>query len=170
METRFTRFSCLSSFSFISTPCLKSCIFLVSGEDVVLIFSSQGQAISFSKILLFKKHVDGSEKNLIFFLSLFHLLGLSLEKTLCFLAFRVALKKAREYFSASALYSPTGSGVCLIGSDLGPSCNFGISPPASAMISPCISTSSSENCSEDSLVSICSSSSSLLDLHFYLSF
>ena len=55
-------------------------------------------------------------------------------------------------------YSLAGVGGCSVGPDLGTSGNFSISPSASATVSPCISTYSSESSSEVSLISTSSSS------------
>ena len=87
------------------------------------------------RVFLFGRYVDGSEKNLIFLFYFYFTFEL-LKKTLGFLAFRVALKKAEEYFSMPAVYLLFGGGGCSVGCSLGTNGNFGISPSAPAVASP----------------------------------
>ena len=82
------------------------CFALVSGEGSLIYFSVWERTVSFSRIFLFEKHVDGSEKNLIFlFLFCFYLIfqKLVLKKTVVLFSFSISLEKGWDIFKMLCL-------------------------------------------------------------------
>ena len=92
------------------TPCLMPCFILVSGEGSLIYFSVWEKTVSFSRVFLFEKHVDGSEKNLGFFCLFFFLIlfrfffqKLVLKKTLVLFSFSISLEKGWDIFKLLCL-------------------------------------------------------------------